>query len=366
MILDNDSVVDEDLADDIDVDEEAGEWLDGLRQAGLPVAASRAPDRHDGVRAELRERVVERASHAKSVGSRLAYSKDFRDFGSWCAAHDLEALPAEPLTVAAYLDSLATDRLAISTLRRRKAAIRWMHHGAGLPDPTVDELVAETVADAARDLSEAKDQAVPLMLGELRRMITAMPIITGREPNDPLVRRDQSLLAIGWASALRSSELAALDAADLQFIAPTERHAGGMIVRVGQSKTDQTAVGDDVAVPYSLHWSTCPVRLAQLQLRHTPSGPLFRALGNRSHGHRLHANNVALIVRRYVRLILQVDPTMYSGHSLRAGFATEASDHGVDAALTQRQLRQKDPRSLRHYTRPTDLLTRPALAGDWW
>ncbi|QDL37936.1 hypothetical protein EUB48_12115 [Rhodoferax sediminis] len=55
--------------------------------------------------------------------------------------------------------------------------------------------------------------------------------------------RDRALLLLGFAAALRRSELVALNVEDLQFVRE------GMIVCLRRSKTDPEAVGRKIAVP---------------------------------------------------------------------------------------------------------------------
>ena len=54
------------------------------------------------------------------------------DFRAWCASQrpPLDALPAEPMTVALYVAALADVRKA-STIRRRLNAISVVHQLAG-------------------------------------------------------------------------------------------------------------------------------------------------------------------------------------------------------------------------------------------
>ena len=56
--------------------------------------------------------------------------------------------------------------------------------------------------------------------------------------------RDRALLVLGFAGALRRSELVALDVEDL------EETAEGMHVRIKRSKTDQEGAGDFVSIPH--------------------------------------------------------------------------------------------------------------------
>jgi integrase len=54
----------------------------------------------------------------------------------------------------------------------------------------------------------------------MRSIVTALPIVG---PNRPTMRRDQVLVAFGWASALRASELVGLDVEDLTVVGDPRR-----------------------------------------------------------------------------------------------------------------------------------------------
>lgn len=67
-------------------------------------------------------------------------------------------------------------------------------------------------------------------------------------------RRDRLVVLLGFAAALRRSELASLDVEDIAWVPE------GMEVTIRRSKTDQEGVGVVVAVPYGSKMDTCPVR----------------------------------------------------------------------------------------------------------
>jgi integrase len=62
-------------------------------------------------------------------------------------------------------------------------------------------------------------------------------------PDTLIGRRDRAILLIGFAAALRRSELAALNVADV------EQHADGLLLRIGRSKTDQEGAGARIPIP---------------------------------------------------------------------------------------------------------------------
>ncbi len=81
---------------------------------------------------------------------------------------------------------------------------------------------------------------------------------------------------IGFATALRRSELVALDVEHLEFST-----ARGLLVRIASSKTDQERAGATVAVPYARAGNDrCAIRAprAWLQEAGIHRGPVFRRM----------------------------------------------------------------------------------------
>ncbi len=167
-----------------------------------------------------------------------------------------------------------------------------------------------------------------MLTADLRLMIAVLP--------DSLIgRRDACLLLLGFASALRRSELVALNVEDLS---ETDE---GLVVTVRRSKTDQEGEGREIGVPYGSNPSTCPVRAtrAWLEASGIESGPVFRSVDR--HGTvgttALSGKAVALIVKRTVEAA-GLDPARFAAHSLRSGYgdlrregrSDGSSDHGDD------------------------------------
>ena len=93
----------------------------------------------------------------------------------------------------------------------------------------------------------APDKASPLTVDLLRRTIDALPPgLAGT--------RDRALLLVGFAGALRRSELIALDVDDVDPVSE------GLVLTKRRSKTDQEAAGEQLGIPYGSNPSTCPVR----------------------------------------------------------------------------------------------------------
>jgi integrase len=153
--------------------------------------------------------------------------------------------------------------------------------------------------------------------------------------DDTLIgRRDRALLLLGFAAALRRSELVALAVADMAVVAE------GIRLTVRRSKTDQDAAGAVIGVVRT-GTPSCPVAAltAWLAAAGITDGRLFRRVDRHGRiGAALSDQSVALVVKRRAALV-GLDAAAFSGHSLRAGLATAAAAHGVEERLIMRQTR---------------------------
>jgi integrase len=163
--------------------------------------------------------------------------------------------------------------------------------------------------------------------------------------------RDRALLLIGFAGAFRRSELSRIDCESI------ERTEAGIVITIPRSKTDQEGQARQVAIPRG-RATVCPVQALDqwLELSGITDGPVFRQVSRRGHvlPGQLSGDAIASIVKQRVSAI-GLDPTRYSGHSLRAGFVTSAASAGtptwrikaqtghVSDALVGRYIRLSDP-----------------------
>jgi integrase len=162
--------------------------------------------------------------------------------------------------------------------------------------------------------------------------------------------RDRALIAFGMALAARRSELVALDVADLAW------ETKGLRVTIRRSKTDQEAEGVVVAVPEGRRLTPLPHLRAWLAAAGISEGPLFRPLwkGGRVRDARLSDHAVARIIQARAAAA-GLDPARYVGHSLRAGFVTEAARAGADIWKIQQVSRHKSMQVLSGYVRDARL-----------
>jgi hypothetical protein len=162
-------------------------------------------------------------------------------------------------------------------------------------------------------------------------------------------------------------ELVALTLEEVAIVADR-----GVRVRVRRSKTDQQGRGQEVAI-----WANpaepdfCPLVALERWLVFRQRGadlagdagtdesrdrPLFCAVtkGGKITGQGLSDKAVVRLVKE-LAAAAGLDPTRFSGHSLRAGLATAAGDAGIGLADLMRQTRHHSPEVALAYLRPADL-----------
>ena len=267
----------------------------------------------------------------------LAYRSDLKHFIAWGGV-----IPAAPESVANYLAGYATI-LSCATLSRRVVAIGRAHTAQGLLSPAHSELVTATLQGIRRIRGRPPRQVAPLLMNDVVQLVRGLTGLRGL--------RDKALLLIGFAGALRRSELVSLDVDDVQFVAE------GALIRLRRSKTDQEGRGRVIAIPCTGGRDCPPCALrAWLHATHIVSGALFRGVNQYGQllQQRLSAQSVALVIKGRAAAA-GLDAARYSGHSLRAGFATNAAKAGASAISIRAQTGHKSDAMLQRYIRDGDL-----------
>ena len=315
--------------------------------------------------AEDAERARAFARAATAANTKRAYRADWADFCAWCDDRGLPTLPAAPGTVSLYVASRAevgpddgngrpTAGLKVSTLERRLSAINQAHRQTGHDAPASrrDEPLHSVWAGITRTKGVAVDKVSPTLPDDLRLMVEALPR-DGDGEWTLAARRDRALLLVGFAGALRRSELVAIEAGHVQFTAE------GMRLRLPRSKADQEGRGATLGIHYGRMPATCPVRALRSWLQAgreaigAPlAGPIFRKVDRwgRLWDTGLTSGAVAKLVKRAASRA-GLDAALYSGHSLRAGFATQAARAGKHERAIMAHTRHKSERVLREYIR---------------
>ena len=305
------------------------------------------------------------AEAARAPNTLRAYASDIQDFETYCRveAGGLSHLPAPPEAVALYITDMVHSRgLKTSTVQRRLASISALHKRNGLPSPTEEALVRETMKGIRRLHGSRQEGAAPLTVGALRRVLGA---IREEDPSgDPkktkalraAALRDRALLLLGFAASLRRSEISALLVSDLAFV-----EGEGVVAEIRASKTDQGGEGEGVGIPYGERADTCPVtHLSRWVAFSGRSGdePLFCRVdrhGNLKEGG-LSGWGINELVQRRVQSA-GLDASRFSGHSMRSGLPTSASAQKVGMEAWMPHTRHRSVAVAMRYARRGTLFT---------
>ena len=299
------------------------------------------------------------ADASRAASTQRAYNSDWRRFSAWCAARNLDTLPADPRVVAVFLAAEAEAGAAPLTIGRRLAAIGWMHRRAGLQPPQKLQgaaAIIEVIAGIRRSHGVAPVKKHAADADVLRDILRA---IAG---DDLRSVRDRALLAFGMAGAFRRSELVALRLADVEWVKE------GLRVTIRRGKTDQEGAGAAIAIPEGRRLRPKMRLEAWVQRGGVVDGFLFRRLIRGKAGEAtvsaspMSDRAIARLVQARV-LAAGYDPAGFAGHSLRAGFLTAAARSGASIFKMREVSRHKSMQVLADYVRDAELFRDHAGEG---
>lgn len=320
--------------------------------------------------ADAAARAAQRLSERPENTAR-AYATDFRSWASWCAGWGGDPVDPEPGALATYVQHLADEGKAPSTIERALAGVRagLLESGMATTDArdrlTLARDLARLLRNDATEAGHRERQAKAATVDHLRAMVGALDLssLSGL--------RDRAVLLLGFSAALRRSEAAALDWTDIEQVSE------GLEVRVHRTKTHKTST---VAVPFGTTPETCPVRSilswrdAAIDAGADPDGSVFvridrhgnlgrAANGKGSPDGRMTAQALGTVVKRAAERA-GLDSEDFAGHSLRRGFVTEARRAGADELRIARTGGWADgSRQVHRYTEDVDRWTDHPLRG---
>jgi integrase len=347
---------------------------------------------------ELRASIRENQGNASAANTNRAYLSDWAAFERWCDENDQVALPASDETVAAYL----TDRAAVvdpvtgeytyapSTISRWLTSINVRHHADDLPQPGSFGKVKSTLAGIRRGHVRPTRRMAPLLLEDLKKVL--MGIDTQSYPDGIIGHRDAALLVMGFAGAFRRSELSSRRIGDV-----TVHAEDGLHVRLITSKTDQEGRGSVKGLPFGANPLTCPpcaflrwirvleaapgpraalmrllresntdVHICQMPTleleRLDPKAALFRPIRRGGHiGSTMISGDVVNSVIKRRLTAVGMNAKRFGGHSLRAGFVTQALRSGATPQEVMRQTDHRNVSTVETYRREHDPLRQNAV-----
>lgn len=256
-------------------------------------------------------------------------------------------MPASPETVGAYLAAAGLG-YALPTLRRRVAAIARAHRMAGHPLDTKHPAIRETLRGIARTHGEPARRSAALTTDEIRALVA----VCG---DDLTGLRDRALLLLGFAGALRRSELVGIE---VNHVRST---SAGLRIVIPRSKTDGGGAGAEIGIARGAHEETCPVRALRAWMREAgiSDGPLFRritrwgTIGSKG----LHPDAVRQVLTKRAAAA-GIKGTLFepiTPHGMRAGFITTAYRNGVPDEEIMGHSRHRSLTTMRSYVRRAKL-----------
>lgn len=242
-------------------------------------------------------------------------------------------VPATEDTLLLFVAYLHRKNCCHSTVSVYMSAIRSLHIFQGLADPLPKYLRLKLAVRAIGTLSGPPRQKLPLTFSILEKISKYI----GTSYNDSML---WCALLLGYFGCLRAAEFATagptylasrhLSLSDVRIQSPDSSQTPCLILHIKHSKTDIFSRGVEIYIGCTGH-QMCAVCTMQhyLKLRksiipHQQTDPLF-----------IFQNGVVLsktLLSKQLKLILAlagIDPSQYSGHSLRAGAATDAAASGL-------------------------------------
>lgn len=291
----------------------------------------------------IRQAAFDLQQGALSSATWKAYRSDWRAFSEWCELQNVQAIPANPETVAAYIASQMHRGRKAASIARSVAAISCAHETAGHLPPGKTKIVQNALASVRRTIGTAQTKKAPATADKIATMLALCPdTVKGK--------RDRAILSLGFAGAFRRSELVALNVSDIQEM------EGGAKVTIRRSKTDQEGAGQTIGILEGSRLRPLSSVRAWLDAAQITDGLLFQRL---SKGGKLLGpmtpDAIAVLVKNYAKQA-GFDPSQFSGHSLRAGFITSGAEAGNDALRIAEVSRHKSLDVLRGYVRRANLL----------
>ncbi|MBC7762358.1 MAG: tyrosine-type recombinase/integrase [Candidatus Saccharibacteria bacterium] len=282
--------------------------------------------------------------------TRVQYASAWRQWERWCLTRGVTALSAPPEAIAAFLVGRAETGLTYGSIEIGCSAIKYHYQRHGLPDPMADAMIRRVRRGLRRILGVApRVRSHALTVEQIGQMVSAIDTTTATSI------RARAIILLGFASAVRPSELAALDLTDITAL------PSGILMTIRRSKTDPTGRGQLVGVVRGDHPHTDPVAALAVWTACRPvgPGPLFT---------RIHRTGVVTAIGLDVRTISRtitsratsagLDALPVFGHSLRAGHATTAAANGASIDRIAAQTRHRDLDTLiEHYIRPATALS---------
>ena len=278
---------------------------------------------------------LKEARGALSPNTERALRADVQIFAAWCRRHYRAEFPASAATVAAFVDEMARVK-SPATVRRYVSSIAALHKALRQTSPLESAAVRFALQRMHRRRGRRQAQVQGLTWPLRNRLLEAA--------GDRLIDvRNRALLAVGYDTLLRRSELVSLEVSDL-----LEEIDGTATLLVRSGKTDPHGRGA------MLYLARDTVQLVKTWLERGGVGPgrLFRSVRkDDAVGEQLDASQVPRIYKRMARragLPGDIVDTL-AGHSTRVGPVQDMIACGIELPAILQSGRWQTTRMVQRY-----------------
>ncbi|QIZ76577.1 tyrosine-type recombinase/integrase [Ferrimonas lipolytica] len=313
-----------------------------------------------------RSRVAEKTWQARA--------SDLRQFKIWCQAHQVNPNIPTSADLCLWLSHMATDNslnrlrydvstgestlyrgnaLAVRSIRRRHSSIKWFFDQQTTgKNPATDALVHGQLAGISRLLPSKPKRAAAI------RTEWLAPIVADIETDGFVGLRDQLIVTLGFAGAMRVSDLAALQIEHVRLF------PNGAILGFEQRKRRNEY--SQIHIVAGQNPNSCPILLLQRYLSvigRQHGALLVRANRNGAPAKlALHPSSIARIIKKRSNVV--APPFAHiSGHSLRRGFIDSALAKGAPISEVMKVSGHKDPKTLMLYLDDCGMFANHAGSG---
>lgn len=285
------------------------------------------------------------SADTRRPSTKRSYESDVRAFEAFASTRGLKSpsdRPAHPIWVATWVVAMRSEGKAVATIERRVRGLGADHRIRGHADPTTHPVVVDAVRNLRRLDRRKQKQAYALRSADIHQIVRKVDSSTLAGV------RDKALLLLGFAGALRVSEIAGLtvenvaisdDRIVLTIDNPKTAKRGNEVQHIVIARSQ---VGEQCAGVAVLDW---------LEVGGVKAGPLFRGLTR--HGtvreQSISTRAIGDIVKGRARDAGVIGWADVSSHSLRRGWATEAASRNVPQAIIKQHGRWKTDTAAARY-----------------
>lgn len=295
--------------------------------------------------ASLLECVFARCEGAYADITLRGYRRDLETFAAWCEERGETFMPSTPRIVGAFIDDQVRS-YSYATIKRRVAAIQFLHRLADLPSPVSSSDVYLALRRAGRTKGRRPKQVRGLTADLLEQILEACP------PTLPGLR-DAALISVGYDTLCRSAELAWMQVEHVDLQSQT--------VYIPRAKNDPFADGRTAGLSHR----SADLVSRWLDQSYLTEGALFRGL------HTAKAGSGSLetsSIRRMIKVAakragLEDAAAELSGHSMRVGGAQDLMMSGHDTLLIMTAGGWKNVEVVARYVEKAAILHRRTMSA---